>query len=354
MPVVQEYRSGPAANHPLFHTFITTPLYFSSERGQFAPDMPSNPMSDRRSFVGATVAAAMAGVAGCNAIGTAPRDSTDDALESWPTPRDGQREVMLLGTSHLAQTPGDTLNALALDAGNVLGERRQAELETLTDRLAEWRPDRIAVEYESSQQSTLDSAFTAYTTDTRDVDEVSGWKQDRRSEIVQVGFRLADKLGHDSVAAVDHNRLLTALMTDEERQRMPDPPFIDPESVEYPLVSPSEYIAREQRRLDEGSLLDHYKRLNAPEPGSLAWMNDQALYATAFEHSEPGEYGMVKLMTAWMQRNLRIASNIWNVPAEDDERVLVVYGAAHVPGLKQILTGTPMMVPVNPLPFIDG
>ena len=296
----------------------------------------------------------MAGIAGCSTIETAPERSTDDNYESWATPTDGQREVMLLGTSHLAQTPGDTQNSFALDAGNVLGEQRQEELETLTDRLAEWRPDRIAVEYRSSKQSVIDSAYAAYTTDSKDLDTVSEWDHERQDEIVQVGFRLADKLGHESIAAIDHERALTALMTDEEKRQMPDPLFIEPESVEYPLVSPGEYISQEQRRLDEGSLLDHYRRLNDLRPGSFAWINDQVLYATAFEESEPGEYAMVKLMTAWFQRNLRIASNIWNVPNGDDERVLVVYGASHIPGLKQILTGTPMMAPVNPLPYLDA
>jgi hypothetical protein len=79
---------------------------------------------------------------------------------------------------------------------------------------------------------------------------------------------------------------------------------------------------------------EHYRRLNTPEIGSFACLNDRLLYATAFEHSEPGEYAMVKLMSAWWQRNLRIASNIWNVPNEDDGRVLVVCGGSRVPGLK--------------------
>ena len=142
-------------------------------------------------------------------------------------------------------------------------------------------------------------------------------------------------------------------MTDEETRQLPDSLLIDPESVEYPLASPEEYIAQEQRRLDEGSLLDHYRRLNALNPGSFAWMNDQLLYATAFERSERSEYAMVKLVTAWVQRNLRIASNIWNALNGADQRVVVIYGASHVPGLKQILTGTPMMVPVSPLPYLD-
>ena len=311
-------------------------------------------MFDRCTFLSATAVAAMGGLAGCNTVGTGPEQPTDDNLESWSTPQDGQREVMLLGSSHLAQTPGDTSNTFALDAGDVLGDQRQEELETLTDRLAEWDPDRIAVEYESSKQPILDRAYAAYTTDSEDLDDISELDLQRQDEIVQVGFRLGDKLNHESIAAVDHKKPLTALMTDEEKQQLPDPLFVDPESVDYPLVSLEEYITQEQQRLDEGSLLDHYTRLNKPEPGSFAWMNDRTIYATAFEHSEPGEYAMVKLMTAWFQRNLRIASNLWNVPKEDDERVLVVYGASHVPGLKQILTGTPMMAPVNALPYLDA
>jgi hypothetical protein len=311
-------------------------------------------MFDRRSFIGAGVAAAMAGLAGCNTTVPTAEGTRDETSAAWVTPKEGQREVMLLGTSHLAQTPGDTQNSFALDAGNVLGDQRQEELKTLTDRLAAWNPDRIAVEYPAANQSVLAEAYSAYTGGTEELHTVSGWDEDPRSEIVQIGFRLADTLGHDSVAAVDHNQPLTALMTDEEKRQLPDSLFVDPESVDYPLVNPRAVISDEQRRLNEGSLLDHYRRLNAVDPGSFAWLNDQALYATAFEQSATGEYAMVKLMTAWVQRNLRIASNIWNAPTEDDDRVLVVYGAAHVPGLKQILTGTPMMAPVSPLPLLKA
>lgn len=76
-------------------------------------------------------------------------------------------------------------------------------------------------------------------------------------------------------------------------------------------------------------------------------------YAYVFEQAAAGAYTPVKLLTAWHQRNLRIASNIWSVPAADDERVLVVFGASHIPGLQNILTGTPMFSPVSPLPYLE-
>jgi hypothetical protein len=310
---------------------------------------------DRRSVMRSAAAAAIAGLAGCAGLQTGAEDPAAAGTDLWPDPKEGQREVMLLGTSHLAQTPGDTANTYATDPGDVLGKQRQRELETLTDRLAEWDPDRIAVEERVSEQSVIDDAYAAYRDDPDTLSAVSGWERDRSSEIVQVGFRLADKLGHDSVAAVDYFQSPAALFTDEERQQLPDslgPLRVDPDTVEYPLPDIADRIEEEQQRLDEGSLVDHYKRLNTLDVGSYAWGNDQNFYAIAFENSEPGDYTMVKLVTAWTQRNLRIASNIWNVPEADDERVLVVYGASHVPQLGQMLIGAPMMAPVSPLPYL--
>jgi hypothetical protein len=262
---------------------------------------------------------------------------------------------MLLGSTHLAQSPGNTQNAYATDPGNILGEKRQRELETLTDRLAEWDPDRIAVEETVSQQPVIDDAYAAYRDDPETLSTVSGWETDRSNETVQIGFRLADKLGHDSVAAVDYIQSPAALLTDEEKQQLPDSlraALVDPDTVDYPLPNIAERIEKTQQRLDEGSLVEFYQWLNTPDVGSTMWDNDMNFYATAFENSEPGDYTYVKLMTAWTQRNLRIASNIWNVPEADDERVLVVYGASHVPQLGQILTGAPMLAPVSPLSYL--
>jgi hypothetical protein len=317
--------------------------------------MSPEPGLDRRSFTGMTAAAAMVGLAGCAALQPAGETTNSEAAESWPDPKEGQREVMLLGSTHLAQSPGDTQNAYATDPGDILGDQRQNELETLTDRLAEWDPDRIAVEERVPQQSVIDDAYAAYRDDTRDLTTVPQWETNRSNEIVQIGFRLADKLGHDSVAAVDYLQSPAALLTDEEKQQLPDslrPLLVDPDTVEYPLPDIAERNAAEQQRLDEGSLVEFYRWLNTPDVGSTMWDNDMNFYAMAFENSEPGDYTSVKLMTAWTQRNLRIASNIWNVPAEDDERVLVVYGASHIPQLGQILTGAPMMAPVSPLLYL--
>jgi len=291
-------------------------------------------------------------MAGCSGVRQEADVSPAKAADRWPTPQEGQREVMLLGTSHLAQTPDRTSNTYALDAGDILGQQRQHELETITDRLAVWDPDRIAIEYPATEQQIADRAFTAYRDDAADRTTVDGWDVERSSEIVQLGFRLAETLGHETIGAVDHNQPLTALLTDAEQQQLPTSPLADPDAVEYPLPDFARLLEEEQRRLDSGSLVEHYRRMNTLDPGSFSRMQDEHLYATGFEESEPGEHTALDLMTSWFQRNLRIAANLWTVPDAGAERVLVVYGASHIPALLHILTGTPMMAPVTPLPYL--
>lgn len=75
--------------------------------------------------------------------------------------------------------------------------------------------------------------------------------------------------------------------------------LVDPESVEYLFPDIAERIEEKQIRLDNGSLLDHYKRKNTLAVGSTMWHNDMHFYAAAFENSNPGDYTYVKLMIAW-------------------------------------------------------
>src|SRR5687767_2400671 len=68
-----------------------------------------------------------------------------DAQTRPETPgcRDGQSPIMILGMYHMSN-PG--LDAVNLDADDVLQPKRQREIQELVDRLAKFRPTKIAVE----------------------------------------------------------------------------------------------------------------------------------------------------------------------------------------------------------------
>ena len=65
-------------------------------------------------------------------------------------------EVMILGVYHFANPGRDVIKQ---DFDDVLTPERQLELEHLSSRLVEWRPDRIAVE---ASWSTFDSTQARY------------------------------------------------------------------------------------------------------------------------------------------------------------------------------------------------
>ncbi|ERG97703.1 MAG: hypothetical protein J07HQX50_01731, partial [Haloquadratum sp. J07HQX50] len=75
------------------------------------------------------------------------------------------------------------------------------------------------------------------------------------------------KLGHDSVDAVDYRQSVAALLTDAEKQQLPDSLralLVDPDSVAYPLPDIAERIEEEQTRLDKSGCLSAVRARYVP------------------------------------------------------------------------------------------
>lgn len=106
--------------------------------------------------------------------------------------------VLLLGVFHFAGEHVDintTPDALAVD---MLLPNRQKQIEQLVNALAEFRPTKIVIEGLPQYQSRYDSLFRLYKTGKLDASP-----KFMASEIVQLGFRLADKLGLNTFYPVD-------------------------------------------------------------------------------------------------------------------------------------------------------
>ncbi|MEQ9317130.1 MAG: DUF5694 domain-containing protein, partial [Henriciella sp.] len=107
------------------------------------------------------------------------------------TPSPEPIEIMVLGTYHMGNPGLDVVNA---EADDVTTDIRQAELEALAGRLAGFAPDIIAIERVLDADDLSVAAFEAFTPD---------MLKTNRNEIVQIGYRLANKLGHEAVYGVD-------------------------------------------------------------------------------------------------------------------------------------------------------
>ncbi|MFC4358152.1 DUF5694 domain-containing protein [Halobium salinum] len=273
----------------------------------------------------------------------------------WPTPdREGQVEVLLLGTYHM-DNPG--LDEVNVDADDVLAEARQAELRDLVDRLAEWEPDRIAVERPYDRDDELNDRYEEYRSGERAYDreeafpspdgERDGPATECRSEVVQVGFRLADRLGHDRVAAVDEH---------PEKSRYEPDPFAgrgvdSARKTDVPLADPEEMGRTADERLASSTLVEYHRWLNR---GELGRDNHDLMFDSGVRAAVEEPFGSPTALAYWYDRNVRIVHHVWRTMDADDDRVLVVVGNGHVRALRHLFTEAPMFHPVSPLPLLES
>ena len=99
--------------------------------------------------------------------------------------------LLILGTPHFGNPGRDTVNVRVPD---VLTPERQREIEALVERLAAFRPTRVAVEWPADEQARLDQRYADYR---------AGRFQLTANERDQIGLRLAARLGLTRVDAVD-------------------------------------------------------------------------------------------------------------------------------------------------------
>lgn len=261
-------------------------------------------------------------------------NSTSVAVSARETEAMSDPQVMLLGSYHLANNNRDVINVPIED---VLTAHRQQQIIGLVECLAQWKPTRIVVEWDRSDQAGLDSRYATL---------LAGKYELTANEIDQIGLRLAKQLGHDRVYAVDWNEAAPG------------------DQVQYDFFGWAERNNQESRLkafVEEGqndansasarmrgqSISEWYQDLNGPE--ARLKMHQPYFEIATFGSNEdnPG----AAWVGAWYARNLRIFNNINEIVAPQ-ERVLVIYGVGHVHLLDQFFRESGTAIAVDSRPFI--
>ncbi|HEX2606071.1 MAG TPA: DUF5694 domain-containing protein, partial [Flavisolibacter sp.] len=94
-------------------------------------------------------------------------------------------QLLILGCDHFSQIYKKGINHT-----DVLSQAHQQDLKQLITRIQAYKPDLIAVEALPGTQDALDSLYGLFSADRLRLDSL----EDGRSEIYQVGFRLARQL----------------------------------------------------------------------------------------------------------------------------------------------------------------
>jgi len=244
--------------------------------------------------------------------------------------------IMVLGTYHFSNAGLDKANVKADD---VTAPARQAELERLTTALAAWKPDKVLVEWQYPQPFT--------------VPEYRAFKPEdlktKTNEVIQIGFRLARKLGHAEVYGFD------------EQPGPGEPDY-------FPFGPVEAFATAHGQKAELDAVFDYFKQQADAQtkaqqtqsiPELLLTINDPT--RNTAEHAK-GYYGMLRfgdgedqpgavLNAMWYMRNAKMFAKIGLI-AKPGERVLVLVGSGHKYWLEHFAATTPGFAQVDPRPYL--
>lgn len=248
--------------------------------------------------------------------------------------RDDRKEVLLLGSYHMANPGADAFN---LEADDVFTPKRQAEIAAVVDRLAEFDPTRVAVEATWGDSATIER-WRRY---------ASGESDLSRNEREQIGFRLAKQAGLDTIYPIDYQ--LGMDFPALQRVAEGDSELAAHMARFQPIGE--EAIAMMAEWLAEGSVGYMLYQMNQPDMLAKAhWPYvDLMLPMVAGD-----DYAGPEVVADWYERNLKIFANLLRITESPEDRLFVVYGQGHIPILRQLVIDHPDYCVEDPLPYLEG
>lgn len=250
---------------------------------------------------------------------------TPRTLPVPPVAEGPRAQLLLVGTFHFEDAGKDGFKPQ--HDVNVLSPERQLQVEDLVGRFARFRPTRIAVEVRAAKQAELDQQYRDY---------LAGRFQLTPNEVHQLGFRLAKRLGHARVYAVDAPPPPAFKPVFERLEKVPDAEVekLDPElSARFKAL----YAHDDALKLRQ-TLREHLRYLNSPE---RLRVGHGAYTTNDFKLEGDDGYLGADFGAAWYGRNLRIFRNLQRLSERPEERVLLFIGAGHVPILRFVAQASP-------------
>ncbi len=241
------------------------------------------------------------------------------------------RPILFLGTYHM-DNPG--LDAVNLQADDVLSSKRQAEIEALLERLVRFQPAVVAIEA-PYRDSVWPDRYRKF---------LSGQYTLGRNEIEQIGFRLAKRLKLPTVHGIDYLMFMNGLTPSEMELRPPPNSGHQTSSKQSSALSAEDALLR---RMTVTEFLRHLNSQQEIENNHRSYMN--LLLPT----SDSAIYSQADLVSNWYKRNLRIFANINRIAAHEKGAILVIIGAGHLKLLRDFAAEAPYFNLVDAQQYLE-
>lgn len=272
-------------------------------------------------------------------VAAAAPASAEPAVQSVKLLRDRLPEerpqLMLLGSPHFANHGLDVVKNQLPD---VMAPQRQKEMAAIVDALVKFKPTKIAVEWSIAEQAKLDERYSAFR---------AGSYVLTREEYEQLGFRVAERLGHAHIYAVDWNKMPPGQIVDFDWEQWAESNGQQARLAAMRNPARAKQADAMMRTTTVGDWLVDYNR-----PEQLEKMNRQ--YFDYAMLSDTMNYPGPNWIANWYGRNLKIFANLVRLADNPGDRVLVIYGAGHIFPLRQFAQQSGAFTLVDPVPVLQA
>jgi hypothetical protein len=224
-----------------------------------------------------------------------------------------KKEIILVGSFHFEQD-------------EEVIRTKEKEVIELVDYLAQFNPTKVALEWEKSEESNLNELYK------------SSIEQYSVDEIEQVGFRLAKKLDHDQIYAVNWAGHLTQNDLNNLNNTIQD---------SYPDLLETMNLMNENTPSIHSDipLIDSFRDLNTKH----VIREYEKMYLSFAEVSNrSGDMVGINFLNKWMERELMIFKNTVEVSQGfPEDRILLLLGSDHLWMLRKMFEGIGWEV-INP------
>ncbi|PWE16505.1 hypothetical protein DDZ18_12090 [Marinicauda salina] len=242
---------------------------------------------------------------------------------------DSFAEVMVLGTFHFTGGGSDYVNA---EVDDFLSPTRQAQIEETVERIAAWAPTKIMIELSPEHEADFNASYQAY---------LDGEHEMTVNERQQLGMRLAARLGHDRLYAIDYRSSMDFdAMMGAAQNAGQDRLIADFQAATAEIEA---FIAE----TEDLEVPERLIAMNRPEMGEL-----HDLYMTLAQMGTTEAPEGAHQMADWWGRNMVIFARAAQ-HAEEGDRVLIIFGSGHKFLLEQYFDQAREFEIVDPIPYLE-
>ena len=241
---------------------------------------------------------------------------------------DKEVDVMILGTFHFTGGGSDQVNTNVKD---YLAAAGQEEIRDLLDRLENYAPDKIMLELEPKYEAEFNQRYQAYLDGEHDLSV---------NERQQVGMRLAKRLGHERLYAIDFDNFLDYRGALAAAKELGQQGLLD-EFEEW-----GDQVREKVASIEGLPLIDHLIRLNSQSIGG----ERRTFLTIAQMGSGDDPQGALQVLTWWERNMVMFARTAHH--AEPGDKVLIVVGSGHLRILQEFFEDAHGFNLISPLPYL--